>query len=129
MILLSDEKFKIETWKDCILFSVRIISQDRKKFLSKKLSRLTAYFHKLSALLRVHPSLWLVSRRRITSYGCSAEWFCLYAFRTFWQSSNVFTYLSIFNQYRFSSSFKRTYRKITADNHSDLQLTPRKNIR
>jgi hypothetical protein len=32
----------------------------------------TAYFHKLSSLLRVHPSLWLVSRRRITSYGCSA---------------------------------------------------------
>ncbi len=63
-----------------------------------------AYFHKRSTLLRVHPPLWLVSRRRITSYGCSAWWFCLYAFRTFWRTYERLYLLSIFNQYRFSSS-------------------------
>ena len=42
--------------------------------------------------------------RRITSYGCSAWWFRLYAFRTFWYNRKRLYLFSILNQYRFSSS-------------------------
>jgi len=64
----------------------------------------TAYFHKLSALLRVHPPLqWFVkyyyNLRVLRLLPCT-----LCPFVRSGKASNVFTYLSIFNQHRFSSS-------------------------
>ena len=56
-------------------------------------------YHYYYGWVRPCTGLW----KRITTYGCSACGFCLYAGRTSWQSFRRVYLLGTFNQYRFST--------------------------
>ena len=64
----------------------------------------TAYFHKLSTLLRIHPSLQLICEGVLPLTGAPLEGSASMPVVRYRYAANGFTLLSILNQYRFSSS-------------------------
>ena len=64
----------------------------------------TAYFHNLSTLLRVHPSLWIVCEGLLLPAGAPLEDSASMQVVRSGAPTNDFTGLHLFNRYRFSSS-------------------------